>query len=450
MNNLPHNELLSAYLDGELNAAERADVERLLAADPAARRLLDELRALSGTIQSLPRESLGEDLGPQVLRLAERRRAGEIAPDAIETAPVPLSRSVFRRFLSRRTLTWAGLTVAVAVMISVYERQNVGLRPAAQPGRELARAMNESKSPQTPPAIHAAPGYEVSAQEAVKLRGEEVEKEGLSAAAPAEAPELGFNLALDATSSADRSDQAATLMPAAASDRSLAPQVSTLGKPMPAARSPKAYGSPPASAKEKAAPQQATQPQPAAPQQAALVIRCDISREAARQRAFDKLLEANGIFEEALPEEIAFGEKPQKGEDAFGRVQQPSQQAMRRMVRSDREDFVYVEAAPEQIGATLDGLKAKPDLFLSVSVQPADDAASQSLVRRYAAAGQKQGGKAELALDRRSRVQLQRQWGLSPPQQQVLFVVRVAGNGRPSAGEASSGPSSGGSKPKSP
>ncbi len=39
------NELLSAYLDGELSPAERAEVEQFLAANPAARKLLEELRA---------------------------------------------------------------------------------------------------------------------------------------------------------------------------------------------------------------------------------------------------------------------------------------------------------------------------------------------------------------------------------------------------------------------
>ena len=50
MNNVPDNELLSAYLDGEVTAEQQADVERLLAANPAARQLLDELRALSSTL----------------------------------------------------------------------------------------------------------------------------------------------------------------------------------------------------------------------------------------------------------------------------------------------------------------------------------------------------------------------------------------------------------------
>ena len=56
MNDLPQNELFSAYLDGELTAAEQAEVERVLAASPDARQLLEELRALSATLQALPQQ----------------------------------------------------------------------------------------------------------------------------------------------------------------------------------------------------------------------------------------------------------------------------------------------------------------------------------------------------------------------------------------------------------
>ena len=44
MNDSSQHELLSAYLDGELTADEQVQVERLLADDPRAKRLLDELR----------------------------------------------------------------------------------------------------------------------------------------------------------------------------------------------------------------------------------------------------------------------------------------------------------------------------------------------------------------------------------------------------------------------
>ena len=64
MNHAAENKLFSAYLDGELTADEEARVEQLLAASPAAQQLMDELR-LSYTLQSLPAETLSEDISPR-------------------------------------------------------------------------------------------------------------------------------------------------------------------------------------------------------------------------------------------------------------------------------------------------------------------------------------------------------------------------------------------------
>ena len=66
-------ERLSAYLDGELSSDEQARVEQLLAEEPAARQLLDELRAVSSTLQSLPRTRVPGNLAADVLREIERR-----------------------------------------------------------------------------------------------------------------------------------------------------------------------------------------------------------------------------------------------------------------------------------------------------------------------------------------------------------------------------------------
>ena len=89
MHDLSKNELLSAYLDGELTADEQAETARLLASSPAARQLLDELRAVSATLQSLPRQKLGEDLSQQVLCIAERRMLTDAEPGqrAFSSAP---------------------------------------------------------------------------------------------------------------------------------------------------------------------------------------------------------------------------------------------------------------------------------------------------------------------------------------------------------------------------
>ena len=112
------------------------EVERLLAADPAAQQALDELRTLSATLQALPRRELGEDLSRQVLREAQRRMLSEGEPGERELSsalPVPLTRSVFRRFVNRRTVFWLALTAAIVVMITINEREKSHLAGGQQP-----------------------------------------------------------------------------------------------------------------------------------------------------------------------------------------------------------------------------------------------------------------------------------------------------------------------------
>lgn len=80
-------ERLSAYLDGELSSDEQARVEQLLADEPAARQLLDELRAVSSTLQGLPRTRAPGDLAADVLREIERRGVQRSATPEIRTLP---------------------------------------------------------------------------------------------------------------------------------------------------------------------------------------------------------------------------------------------------------------------------------------------------------------------------------------------------------------------------
>ena len=48
-------ELISAYLDGELTSDEQQLVEEALRTDPQAQQLLDELQSLHDHLQSIPR-----------------------------------------------------------------------------------------------------------------------------------------------------------------------------------------------------------------------------------------------------------------------------------------------------------------------------------------------------------------------------------------------------------
>ncbi len=79
----PNEELISAFLDGELSAEEKRHVEQLLVEHAEYRQLFEELRALRGTFAALPRYRLPEDLSQSVLRRAEQellRDAGRSAP----------------------------------------------------------------------------------------------------------------------------------------------------------------------------------------------------------------------------------------------------------------------------------------------------------------------------------------------------------------------------------
>jgi anti-sigma factor RsiW len=93
-------ELLSAYVDGELTDAERAAVEARLEGDAAARELVAELRSLSGSLRALPRESLAEDLRGAVLK--------QIGDAPVSLPPVKLS-MVHR-------LLWPAIAIAAALL----------------------------------------------------------------------------------------------------------------------------------------------------------------------------------------------------------------------------------------------------------------------------------------------------------------------------------------------
>lgn len=67
MSPVPPHHLLSAYLDGELSASEREEVERLLERSPEARQELLELEQVGLLLRQLPRQALPESFAPQVL-----------------------------------------------------------------------------------------------------------------------------------------------------------------------------------------------------------------------------------------------------------------------------------------------------------------------------------------------------------------------------------------------
>jgi negative regulator of sigma E activity len=122
-------EELSAYLDGELDAAERADVESLLGRSPRAREELTELAAVRSTLRGLP--AVEPPFGFYERMLLDGTPAGgrDRAPAAASSTPgaTPSSRRRPRPYAA-----WAGgAAAAAAVTVVLLGAVSEPVQPAA-------------------------------------------------------------------------------------------------------------------------------------------------------------------------------------------------------------------------------------------------------------------------------------------------------------------------------
>jgi anti-sigma factor RsiW len=175
-------ELLSAYLDGRLSPDERARVDDLLAAQPAARKLLEELRSVGAALKSLPRQKLGEDLSESVLEIAQRRKqAGsatepkpEKSADAAEreqkitAEPTPVYSTILRRLKNPRLWAWEIVIAVVAILLMVYypgRNAGGGRQAGADADRSIAMAAKPAaeQAPSDAGEIRAAPSSAATA-----------------------------------------------------------------------------------------------------------------------------------------------------------------------------------------------------------------------------------------------------------------------------------------------
>ncbi len=441
MSDLLQNELLSAYLDGELTAAEQAQVERMMATDPAARRLVEEMRALSVELQDLPRRRLGEDLSGVVLREAERRMLAEGLPG--KSTPTPAApaislRTFFRRFVLSRAMIWSGLAVAIAVMISIHERsqrdrpadKELALAPAVRTphapregGRTPHAPREEGRTPHAPREAAAVPqpsegqsrdknAAEIDASQAVPPMLPHAPREEYGHPRAEREEYAGKPPAREESG---KVEGRGGLLPVPAG-------AAPTAEPSPSAESPatpELSAAPGVPAKRFAVPPPAQAPQVAAARVESKVplmaarepakesafsvqtVFCNISAEAARKKSFDKLLDANGV--EAVRQRGGLIAAAARGK------------------ADDLKDaeLIYIEATPAQTRAVLAGLAAQPTLFLSVTVKPPQDESARRIVRLFFERG---GG---LASPERKPVAVKLSETGAAPLQKTLFVLRV-------------------------
>lgn len=93
-------EQLTAYLDGELSDTEREQVEAMIARDPSARRLLEELRRTARFVSDLPRAPAPPGLSAEITARLER---AALLGESADARPVKFS-------------VWARVFVAAAAL----------------------------------------------------------------------------------------------------------------------------------------------------------------------------------------------------------------------------------------------------------------------------------------------------------------------------------------------
>lgn len=153
-------ELLSAYVDGELTAAERARVEERLRSDPLAAQLVEELRSLSSEIQRLPREPLGRDLRDNILAEIDQARADLAAHGPATLSELPID----RRAGLRRGLVWSAMAIAATIVVAIF-----------QPPEEKQAGENVARAKKVVPAAAAPQAAQEEAESETLARDEVVE-----------------------------------------------------------------------------------------------------------------------------------------------------------------------------------------------------------------------------------------------------------------------------------
>lgn len=336
MKNVPENELFSAYLDGEVTADEQADIEELIATDPQARQLLDELRALSATLQSLPTQKVGTDLSDAVLRAAERRMLAQ-SPRPLgkregnSADGIPLS-DLVRRILRPRVILWSAVAAAVVLMVVVAtgdrDRDQIARRPDA-----IQEAPVRPENPAVAPTRRET-DRPAGAGQAEK--SDNVTEKSPEGAAPAVPPP----------------DDAAGDMPSGTGASTMAPSPETSTK---AAEEPRAVPAPPVTTPD---PAQPSKPEPKIEKPAereeptavphVLVVRSEVPASLVR----------DGRLLSVLAEEKIIVQPPK---DASGKVAAPGPQHKLILIQG--------YATPAHVEAAIARLKARPEMFSSVSLE---------------------------------------------------------------------------------
>ncbi len=141
-------QLLTAYIDGELNARQRQAVERLLVQSAEARGLLEQLREDATAIRQLPRRKLDEDFPQRVLS-----GISELRTQLNKPSPVRVGQGRGSRFAQATIYPmWIGVAAVAAILLVAVLSSFLYFEIARHPKSEsMPVAKNEVAAPEKGP-----------------------------------------------------------------------------------------------------------------------------------------------------------------------------------------------------------------------------------------------------------------------------------------------------------
>lgn len=352
-------ELITAYLDGELTADEQAQVEQALASDARLRQMHNDLRALRSSLQALPQQTLDASFAERVLRAAQQAQAPPVDAEPEVLVKTHHGHDTTVRPAQHEPLAWrvvvwtiAGLAATVVVMLFLPKQTS-----------EVARHLPGTRESET---RVAAP------QQAPEQAADSLAKDSV-----AESPKRSF-AAENAAETAEARIEAPTAPapPEAAAPKALmrtAPAPPAAFHSAPAADAnappPAVRGVAPPAAPARAEALQQDQFAQAAASDQLLVVRLQVPAADLERRAIDPVLARNlgsAVADDKSPEaETKSDVGPM---DKLNKQQLADLNKQLAEVEADQQsDFVYVEATPEQLAATIDELSTQLGYPLSLA-----------------------------------------------------------------------------------
>jgi hypothetical protein len=161
-------ELISAYLDGELTSDEQLLVEEALRDDPQSQQLLEDLQSLHDRLQAIPRSEPSRDYTEQILRRAERailtgttEPGPSVSSDESSAAPTVTLPTGKDSPGNWKHVIWASTALAATLLLALLFR----------PDKPISNQLTDATQPQ---ADQSAPA------EHPKLTSADVDKDDTS------------------------------------------------------------------------------------------------------------------------------------------------------------------------------------------------------------------------------------------------------------------------------